>query len=349
MRLRTVLREAWLNVAALPGNVLLLVAGLTVVLSASIVLDASTLRQLERSAMQHRSSGGATFVVGGGVDGRSCEQLGDATNVVAAAAVHEAGVITVTALPDFPVTHFEMTRSASQVLQAGAVGISGVLIDEALASELGLAPGSTLTTEDDRLLVAGVFRAAPDSVFQRSVVTLTPTAGSFESCLVSLWPPPNDEQPQSILQLALRSDNSSPTITQLNSGAPLAPRFWEQVENRSTRSIRWFALVSAAALTATFIRSRRLELATSMMAGVRRSSLTAIIALETLIAISASLVVSSPIAALQVSAASTVRSGIASQATAICVAVIAGGLAGAMLAVSSVRTHHLFRYFQDRR
>ena len=353
MRLRTACREAWLNVMSLASGTVLLVVGLAVLAVGLAGLDVGAIRSIGDSARAHLLGGGATFVVASaeGVDGRSCEALSGATGIHAAAALRDAGTVVAVALPGFPVTHYEMSRSAADVLHVESVRPGmGVFVDRVLADELALTPGSTLVTEEGRFPVAGVFAAPTNSVYERSVVTIAPAGGTYGDCLVTFWPPPASDEPPAVLQLALRSDAQQPTIAQLDSTAAVAPAFWRDLRDRPTGAVRFIALAVAGMFAAAFVRRRRLELAASMMCGTSRAAVTTIVVVEVLLALALAMLLAAPYLLVTIGGLGerSVRDAASSQSLAVVAATAAGALIGALVAVTTVRQHHLFRYFQDR-
>jgi hypothetical protein len=257
------------------------------------------------------------------------------------------------ALRSAPLPVEEVTPGFPSLLHSTASG-TGILLGPEAATALMSGDAKELATTTGASQVAGSYEYPADGRRPGlAYAALSPTIinGAYDECWVDAWP----VNPRiSSLLFATITPNApttadSPQVSQLNSS--LGTQFDGRAEFQS-RVTRWAALFAAAggmALGFASIRTRRLQMASALHAGVSRHALGLQVWFETSAwTVSASAIALAIVAALarqtgQGSDGSWLFTG-GSVMTSSCL----GVACGVAIAIAVTRESQLFRYFKDR-
>lgn len=353
---RAILREAWRNIASGTARTAMFALLLTAVSAGLATADLLSVRAVTAAAERYQAVGASvvTLAAVGRVDGVACEALAGVPGVRAAGAIRarEVGIVAA-ALPSSAIPVMEVTAGLPVLLHATTAPNAGVILSDQAADALDLAAGDELVTHDGSTPVAGVYAYPTDgrrSGYGYAALVPVPAGGRFDECWVDVWPA--SPQTRTLLQTALApgDEEAGPAvISQLNTTLGIAFDGAERFSERLTRYAAPLALILGAGLGFVSVRSRRMQLAAALHAGVRKPDLAAISGFELL-----SWVV--PTALFTAATISVfIATGVAGDAAAtallgarIGALAAAGPFLGAALALALTRERHLFRYFKDR-
>lgn len=355
--MREAVREALRNLRAGVGGSPWLAAVLVVILAAAVILPQLALLDADRRARDFRESGAATLVIQapGRIDGAQCDSFGNLPNVVAAGAVRElSDGVRLTLLPSTSARFYESTPGFAGVLGADVTG-TGVLLSTEVVDALGWRSGQAALIAGGRVPVAGSFSYPDDGRrpgFGFSVVAETlADQGPFDECWVTVWPQTSDVESLTglVVMAAPGSDDadSGPKLLRVNTS------FGTTFDTGPVAYVWEYAAVAGLVLGAiaavTFVRGRRLELASARHVGVQRADQLAMLLSEMIIVTLIAALVVAPFAVhLAVMAEPTATESLALYALRGLCATLAGVVAGTILAWSGIRERHLFRYFRER-
>ncbi len=370
-RMREVVREAWRNLATGTTKPLIALLAFAIVVGAVGAAQARGYVGVAQAALAWQQQGSAVSIITleGHIDGRQCDALAAAPGINAAGAVRQATSLRLAAMPSVPVNAFEVTPGLAALLGVSAApeqGPEGVWIAEDLAGVIG---GATTTlplvsdggegrgrwSDDGAAPVAGVFplpAGGQSSPVDYSILVPAAATEPFDSCWVMLWP--ESQETVSLLTLTTLPTGQgpqgpSPRIGQLNMTAGTHFDAAGRLAALPTVPLTVAAVAFAAVLGFGLTTSRRLELASALHAGVRKSSLLIQLAAETAGWLLAATAVVIPLAYVAAHRGNPDAPWVAfSPALRTTVLAVIATLLATLLAGALVREKHLFRHFKQR-
>jgi hypothetical protein len=357
MKNRSIFREAWRNSVSGTSRVVLFALLFTAVTAGCVTLDLSNVRGIEQAALDYQRAGASVSLVEapGQIDGASCDALAGVRGIRAAGALrNNDDGLPVAALPSGPLPIVNVTPGFPAVVHTDWSHGPGLILSDQVVKTMNRGPGDALTLQHSSVPITGEY-AYPDdgrrSGLGYSVLSPSSTDDApFDECWADIWP--SDPETSKLLALALipkGKDADTPSFQQLNTrlGAEFdaTTRFY----SRNTQGAMWVSGALGLAIGYLFIRTRRMQHASAVHAGVRHRDLAMILAIE-----AAAWIVPSALLAGSVIAwfiATDPRGDFASSAVLggriITIAVV-GAVIGLSVAIASIREKALFRYFKDR-
>jgi hypothetical protein len=323
--------------------------------------DVNAVAGVVRQVVGFRAAGASVLTLKAeqSVDGQRCSRLMGVGAITGAAALRPGQPVTLAAMPSSPVTGVEATPDLLALLQTIAQPITidpgtsaGIWLSADVASLLQAQPGDTVPTSAGPVQVAAIY-TWPDDGRGRDLgyAMVTPVAadGVFSQCWIETWP--LSDTVTNLLNLSVINPNpdNPATINQLNTSLGLQLDGQALLDKRLTAQAGWVAGIAGLLLGFTATRSRRLEIADALHVGITRTALLWQQLLETVIWVTASLII--------VAAALLWLVGALGQEPAWAIwltglrAVIAAAattLLGALLGASSAREKNLAHYAKDR-
>lgn len=354
MRTQGFIREVWRNLTSGTTRlgILFLVSG--VALCAVLLSDLLTIARTVDDAIQYRDSGAAitTIALPGRINGESCEALAEVPDVLAAGAMRESGKVASLTLPGEPLALYVTTPHFGQVLGARDRGI-GVYASADVARSVAQ---PAVPVEGSLVPIRGTYSYPPDG--RRAGfgwALLAPTAvndGVFDECWALSWPQRSDLR-QLMLAVVTPTAGAAageePLVSQLNTkyGAQFSGTI--DYANRVTRFATPASLAVATLLGALAVWFRRVEIASNLHLGGRRTALYLQQVIEVLSwslpAFALAWVVGTFTSAI-VAPSEVLSLGI--RTLEIALAFLAGSLFGATLGFALVREERLWRYVKGR-
>ncbi|QPK81814.1 hypothetical protein G7Y41_03040 [Schaalia sp. ZJ405] len=358
MRWSSIWSEALRNLVSGTSRALTWVLVLSCVTGVSIIAELFQAHDVTVAARTYVNSGASITVLDspGHIDGLSCEALNSVDGVRAAGALrHEQEQrLTLSALPSAPIPLASVTASFPQVLHADVSPLPGVILSDQITKSVPASPGSVIATADGDVTVAGLYSYPDDGrAAGYGYLVLTPTTAkeAFDECWVDIWP--QNEATQNLIYMALipsdPSDSKPTQKLQLNTTLGASFSGQAQFDSRITRFLP--VIVGTVALIIGFlsVRTRRLEFASALHAGVSRKDMRRIIACECGTWIGASVLVNEAITWITIAALGAYSDGsLAVLAHRMIWAALVGACAGVTLAWLATREKQLFRYFKNR-
>ncbi len=356
MRGRSILSEAWRNVACGTTRAGLLALIVAIVTSVLALVDVASVTVLQRQAQQFERSGAAvrTLAAEKEVSPSSCEALNRADGVLAAGALRaRPAPVTLTAVSRNPIPALEVTPSLGRVLAVPGAAGSGVWVSDDLAARLGVSAGDRLPTTEGTLPIAGVFPYPRDGRDERLLyAVLIPVASArpFDECWAKSWPASSTADGLLRTALLVKTGAAKPAVLgMLNNSQGTSFDGAALLGSRPTRPVAWGAVAVALLVGLGRARARRLEYASALHAGQSRSALTAqAVAEASSWSIAGALVAAVIVAAAAVALAPSQPFVVAALNLAACACVPLAALAGTVAGTLLTRESHLFRYFKDR-
>ena len=365
MRLGSVLSEAMRNIAAGTSRAFLLF--LAVLLSGGLLggYEAMTVMALEQEAATRiHADADVKSVVGGSVDGVTCDRLTEVDGGPSASGAMRAGPqIVPKSTPGRDIASYEVTSGMLALVIAGegdptlAADAGGVWMSSVMADDFGLTVGSRFETEQGTSTVAGVFDWPNDGRDTRfAYAVLAPVSAddgrTFEECWAKQWPVSDETDGllySTVIITEQGAQSTSVGVTQVNKGFDSR---YDATGGYLTRMTRWMPLIALAVgvlLGAVSVRRRRLEYAGALHSGQTKGAQLFGIAVETVLwaglataascsllaAVCVRLTASDPLMVL----AAAIRTPLALFAGTVCAALVSGLL---------IRESQLFRYFKNR-
>lgn len=357
MRFREIWREAARNFSTGASRGLV---SMVAFLAIAVLLGSLASRavvEVTQDAAAFRNAGASVFRLDApaAVDGDACDDLQGIDGISASGATRNAGDIRFALFPDLPTPYFDATAGMIDMLSVQpATPEAGLIVDAELAASLGLGTVPVSTFLGDTAIsvqVAGTFEHPDDgrdSTLSGAALGLVEDRRPFDSCWALFWPP--SDNPLDVMGPVLTASASgSGTLVQWNPtlGRTIDPR--AAFDDLPLLEIAATGVLTVAALSFLGVRLRRLELASALHIGIRRSDLLAIALSEAvlwlvpacLLALSVIMVAAiwnndDPPFAAWFAGARTVG------------AVGAAWLLGTGIATAAVRETHLVKYFQQR-
>lgn len=349
--------EAVRNVRSGTSGALLLGTLWFIVLMTTLVWNTVTVIAIVDAAQRYQDSGAATTIVesADNISGTLCESMSSIPNVTFAGALRESSApIRPAATPGVDLPTFDASPGLVSLLMNGAGERDGIFTSRQVAGALGVSRGSTLTTADGEGAVSGVFDYPEDGrragLGYAAVQSVAPSE-TFDECWVSVWPE-SDRVRAVVAASVLASapaDDAPPVITQLNSSLGASFEAERRYRDRATALVPLGTLLVGAGLGCSSVRTRRLELASARLVGVRIADQMSHLSLEQVMWVGAS-----SIAAFVASTAVVLSCAPALAVPAMHTAVLtlAGGAvamwAGSMLALATISSRRTIDYFKNR-
>lgn len=362
----SVASEAWRNISSGTTGAILLAITFFVGTSVLATADALSIVQANREVAQWQDSGASVYVLYAedGIDGDNCDHLADGESVRAAGAIRSVdGGLMLSALPAAPPPLWEVTSGFSQLVSTSARGATtsavgleskgGILVSEDLATVLGIDSGASLPTSHGDARVAGVFAVPDDGRDQglsySALAEVTPHA-PFDACWVDVWPPSLavvDALP-SVLRANAPADQTV-FLNQYNATLGTTLDMEALFDNRLTRFAPGAAALLGLSLGFLAIRGRRLELTSSLHAGVSRRALRGQLFIESMTwAIAGSILCFVPIVLISITKNPYPPATAIGVGALVVASTFLGVAIGSSGAISTTREEHLFRYFKNR-
>lgn len=361
MRVRTLFREAALNITTGTTRAALFCLAMATVIVVSGGAEIAVVADLDRRATDFQEHGGSTLVyrLKGGIDPTVCDRLGSLAGVSAAGALRQRDVGAVmSALPDQTIPAFDVSAGFGgfRALDGVATG-DGVLVAEDVAKTLGITEGDPLPLTTGAPKVGGVFGYPVDgrlSGYGYSVLIPADSAQPYDECWAEAWPAtdsllaviPTVLVPGATAGLPA---GQGPQLKQLNASLGTTFDGAHAFETRITRFAPVVVAVFGFVVGCISVIRRRLELAAARHAGVMSSAQSFHVAVESFAWSAAAVVAASPTLAVLASAGRTESPeslmGVALWPVAAAVPAV---LIGAVTATLCIRERHLFTYFKSR-
>lgn len=355
MKRRAILREAWRDTITGTARTATFALVLGFLVLGTVAADQAQVRRLVDDAARYREAGASilTITAEGRIRGDACDNLEALPGVSAAGALtQEEDGLRVSTLPQSPMTLYSVTPGFPAVLSAETDGNGVVLSADAMASA-GRTPGDSLPTSDGTTRIAGTYAYPADGRrvgFGYAALDVTASERLFDECWVDAWPLDEHVQPLLLTAVQPRADaDADVQLSRLNTTLGTSFDGAGAFAERLT-SMVW-AVAAGGALVIGFVsvRMRRVALASALHTRVPRSSLAAILTIET-----AAWVV--PVAVVAVGAttvfaatgAAADRGTILLLSGRVLAPAVASAFVGAALGFATTRERHLFRYVRDR-
>ncbi|MGR4010173.1 hypothetical protein [Leucobacter sp. 1207-22] len=305
MRPQAVLREATRDVSTGTSKFLLYFLVYLALLGLLTAHEVTSVSASIDSAQKFQQAGANVRIVSsaGRVDGAACVALADNYDVSAAAVRQLPGQFRAATMRSVPLPQYVATPSIEGVLgvkrrdagdgvrgsrvpggTGGAVGAhgesdTGVFVGSQVLDQFG--EGLRMLAGDpEELTIAGVYPYPDDGRtpgYGFAVVIPEPTSSEpYDECWVKSWPelPEVNGLLHSVVIPSEKSDAASPDLSQLNTTLGRTFDGAAMFNNRMSRFDTYVALLTGATIGFFAVRSRRLELASALHAGVGRGSLT---------------------------------------------------------------------------
>jgi hypothetical protein len=314
------------------------------------------------AAGQFEASGAVVQVLNapGRIDGAQCEALSSYSGIASSGALRAGEDIRLAALPSTALHTFEATPGLAAVLGVSSTATAtsqGVWLSGEFAEVIGadseplilpLLDGGSITT-------SGMFAYPSDGrlpALSYTLVSPVPATGAFDACWVRIWP--EDDTAFNLLLLPWRPSGSRdetemPRPQQLNTTLGIGFDASRKLAAQPVWPLTFAAIGVGAVLGFATIRTRRLELASTLHAGLDKTALITQVGLETAVWVLLGCLLLTP--ALGITAAINNPDPIWSAwypglRTVFCAGLTA--LFGAVLAAATTQEKHLFRYFKQR-
>lgn len=357
MRLSEILREGWRNISTNTSRLLLLSVSLSLILGLLIAADLLASKRVIGEASEFRSIKANVLVLNAPslIDGDRCDNLTQLPAVQASGAIRSAtSNLRPAALPNSPFATFEISPGFLEVLDVPATTETGILLSEDAAESIGAKPGKELVLSSGSENVAAIFEWASDGRqgnLGYAALSVSPPISTYDECWVDIWPQASElrELILATLIYSPSSEDLSPQISQLNSKMGTEIDWQARYASRLPFMVPLVTGILGTVVGAVSVRLRRLELASALHAGVRKSDLAGVLAVE----LSALLVTYWSVAAavtsvLVSSIAPEDKPTLLIQAFSAASTATVGLAIGVYVALAVTRERHLFRFFKNR-
>jgi hypothetical protein len=364
IREKEIWREAGRNLACGASRTIVAVLLLAATLGALGWAQAASVVDLARQAKTYRESGAAIrlVVLHELIDGAQCDKLNGYPGIAAAGATRTGSSLSLAAMPARKLETVEATPGLAKVLGLDAKAANaGVWLSSDLAGVLGISQaGVDLPLADGTVSqTSAIYQWADNDgrppTLAYTIVQPVPAQGKFDTCWVELWP--EGDTADAVLTLPALAgppdpntgQRQLPQVEQLNT--TLGWRFdaLGKLAKLPTDSLTLAGVLIGLVLGAGLIRSRRLELAAALHAGVPKTALVGQIMVEifTIGLCAACLAVPTAIYAAKAGNPDPPWPALFPALRTVALAVLAAVL-GALLITLATREKHLFRHFKNR-
>lgn len=285
MRGRALLREIGLNLRSGAAHPFAWAVVVLVVATAICGWDALSIFKATQDATEFRRSGASmwTFEATAAVDGASCDRLSTIDGIAGAGAIGASSPLTLSALPHTPVSQFHVTPGFAGLMLGTRSSRATLLISSGLARETGVRDGDTVATSSGPMTVDSIYDYPSDGrlpTLQYAVLVVDPEMGGiYDSCWTDIWPATPELRGAGFL-----AANSNDVATgQLNTRLGEAFDIRDRFTGLPSVLPAVGAVTAGAGIGVLALRLRRTEIASSRIAGVRRTDLAVITLGETAI------------------------------------------------------------------
>lgn len=326
---------------------------LFLIVSVLAAWDLWSIARVSAAASDFRDSGSSVWITENtdGIDRQTCDGLAELDGINSAGAIATSANTRLSIMPNTPIPTYRVSPGFAKLLltEEQQQAHPGILISEDLADTIQAEVGSTLESAAGPITFDAVYQYPSDgrlASLQSAILIVDGTSSVFDSCWYDVWP--FNETAASIGILAA-NDPSAADRSQLNARNGIEYDVSSQLEAMNTGLLFAGAALLSALVGWAAVRTRRSELASTLHSNVARVDLIVIVIIETVLWSVPAL------AAVWVGstfASSALPPGpvmIDSAATGIAAVALAGVLAGAITAASTVRSSRLFNYLRDRR
>lgn len=354
MRLSSVLTEALRSTATRTSRPILALVSFVVVIGALCLYDAMTVRSIVTEFRAFHSAGATISTVAStrGISGRACERLAGVAGAGAAGAMSDGGGVVFEALPSTTVPSRHVTPHFVDLLPHRVdPAIAGLLLSREVAVALGSDVGQTVATTAGPVAVAGIFDYPDDGRLPGlgwSVLVVVPADGMFDACWLDV---PFVQSPTAsfLLTAVAPSPVEKPSVSRLNFRLGEPYDVGEAVRARPSLLAVPSAAVFGVVLGTVLVRLRRLELASALHVGVRRSALLVQLLTENALWLAAAwAVIPAGVLVLALPESPGDRAALLHGCLRLLVLASAATAAGCAAGTLLVREKHLFRYAAER-
>lgn len=375
MKLKEIFSEAKANVLSGTTHALRYMIALSAVLILCCFYDLVSVGSIVDEANGYVSSGSSTYIISdvGKISGKNCELLNGLNGVQAAGAVKaEKNKLSIVSLPSAPVPIYGVSKSAYKLFMDKKPQDKGVYISSTLANTLNLKVGSKISTAGHTADISGIYNWPDDGRrpgYDYAIISPEVTNAAYDECWVRSWPMLNkigDVLKTTIIgadqadKLSKKDNNAAEdsnkqkdkdtsNIFQLNTTHGYEFTGADEFDSRTTQDIWTIALIIAFAIGFTSIIIRRIEFASALHAGMKKSQTLLQVLAESLAWIIPSIITTLPVAfyfAIFKSDGDILS--IVDISFRIIVSGVFGAIAGVAFAMFTIREKNLFRYFKGR-
>lgn len=303
MKIRSIISEAARNITTGTSRAVLFMLISVLSMLAFAGFDISMIHNIEQQSLARiQAYADTSAVVGGAVDGKSCDGLAGLNDVSAySGGLRQSRDIALVATPGKTISSYEVTPGFLRmlVLSDESLGTSsqassridarGVWISRLVSRDFGLVKGSTLYTSNGTVRVAGVFSWPNDGRDTRlgyAIISVGSSSRNYDECWVKQWPNGQiaDSQIMATLVISSRtSDNSSIGITRINKGYDSHFNPHELFRHRISRFAPLIVFALGILVGLFSVHRRRLEYAGALHAGQTKLAQVTEILCETIV------------------------------------------------------------------
>lgn len=351
---RALLSEAWRDCLSGTARVGILTILATALVGGIICADAFSLRSVSVEAASFRAHLGSVRVLQaqGSIDGATCEALSRIPGVRAGAVRSVENGLSPLALPASSLPLYEVTPGTVSLLGTTTADPTGILLPEQVAEDLGTTQGTFLPLAHGQAEVAGTYpwdeKDGRRPGYAYAALAPVPATGTFDECWYESWPH-SDDVDALVRSTLVGSDDQNAQVLAMNPTRGTAFDAAGQLRHRPT----WWAWIAASAIGAALGAAatwwRRLEIASALHAGLRRSDTTVLQLFEAVAWVGGAFVLTSGICLTILSGAALgdrfdlMRLG---ATEGVCAA--SWTLIGVAITSIAIREHQLFAFFKGR-
>lgn len=351
---RALLSEAWRDCLSGTARVGILTILATALVGGVICADAFSLRSVSVEAASFRVHMGSVRVLQaqGSIDGATCEALSRIPGVRAGAVRSVESGLSPLALPASSLPLYEVTPGTVSLLGTTTADPTGILLPEQVAEELGTSQGALLPLAHGQAEIAGTYPWDENDGrrpgYAYAALAPVPATGTFDECWYESWPH-SDDVDALVRSTLAGSDDQNAQVLAMNPTRGTAFDAAGQLRQRPT----WWAWIAAstigAALGAAATWWRRLEIASALHSGLRRSDTTVLQLFEAVAWVGGAFVLSSGICLTILSGAPTSdRSDLIRLVATEGICAASWTLIGVVIASTTIQERQLFAFFKGR-
>jgi hypothetical protein len=359
MKGREIGREAVRDILSGTAKATLLTCIFLALVGGLAIADARVLVNTMDEAARWRAGGGAIVIMNapGRIDGAACAALRDTAGIRASGAIRPSPTsLSTPAMPSTAVTTWDVTPGFPAVVTTAPAtpGETGLWLSEALAQDLNRYHGATLATTHGPAPVAGTFPMPEEDgrlpTLAYAILAPVTATGRFDACWAEVWPP--DPIRSDLLRTTAHgadADASDSGLARLNPSLAADYDTGHAIRNRITRLSPPLALLLAWILGLLASRIRRLEMASSLHAGMTPRALLGVHCLQVTLWLIPTILIALPVTIWAATAGNPFPPGtVLTREWTILAAGAVGLLLGTLAAVVTTKEAHLFRYYKTR-
>lgn len=355
MRISSILGESWRNTTSGTSRWALMSVLLALVILLFGGADISQAADTTRQAQRFFDVGASTMIVSAPahIDPRRCSRLQELEGVEASGALRTARPSRLTVIPLSNTPTVEATPSFADVIEVAPPASAGVYLSVRLEDALQLQPGDAVGMSGGMTAVLDTY-ADPDDgrlpIIQGSIIMPVPSDGPFDQCWLRLHPQADARGIAFVAADATTPNDVKIELSQYNPTLGSEAVSMESYGGRLSRFAPLAALIAGAALGWSSVWRRRLEFASALHAGVRRSDLALQSMTECGYWAATAVAISAPLLAFLVVQGNSQTDFPAfahlGASTAICA--VGGALVASTIAAAAMRESKYLDYFKDR-